>query len=286
MRLQLPTGAGGVALKIFPSGIVIFSGRKQPSSIGEYGATKDLNATRAAATAPDSPGIDRARHLITDFREVDGHIAAGDFDSDFELHRPVEMDAIAVEQRFGFVSTGLDARDLLPCQGFRLPPNRFHRAKEGFDSVAIDQSSEPSVPDPAGRNLCAQIAEARFGETDVVLDDLKNILIGLIAAIELQRAKLQPFLVDFARAAESKANPCAADIDPVRPHGEKSHDLAAVKKRRIDHHVVQMLAAHVRMVHDQHVARTKSVLAVHAHAVDDGRAEIGEKDRQGAEVLR
>src|SRR5512145_3187805 len=57
VRLQLPTGAGGVALNIFPSGIMIFSGRKQPSSMGEYGATSDLNATRAAATAPDSPEL-------------------------------------------------------------------------------------------------------------------------------------------------------------------------------------------------------------------------------------
>src|SRR5690242_14607676 len=57
VRLQLPTGAGGVALSIFPCGIITFSGRKQPSSIGEYGATSDLNATRAAATAPDSPEL-------------------------------------------------------------------------------------------------------------------------------------------------------------------------------------------------------------------------------------
>ena len=30
----------------------------------------------------------------------------------------------------------------------------------------------------------------------------------------------------------------------------------------------------------------KTVLPVHAHAVDDGRTEIGEKDRQRAEILR
>src|SRR4030095_5849969 len=57
VRLQLPTGAGGVALRIFPGGMMIFKGRKQPSSIGEDGATSDLKATRAAATAPDSPEL-------------------------------------------------------------------------------------------------------------------------------------------------------------------------------------------------------------------------------------
>jgi hypothetical protein len=57
VRLQFPTGAGGVALKIFPGGITTLSGRKQPSSMGEKGLTSDLNATRAAATAPDSPEL-------------------------------------------------------------------------------------------------------------------------------------------------------------------------------------------------------------------------------------
>jgi hypothetical protein len=57
VRLQLPTGAGGVALKIFPAGMTIFSGRKQPSSMGENGLTSDLKATRAAATAPDWPEL-------------------------------------------------------------------------------------------------------------------------------------------------------------------------------------------------------------------------------------
>jgi len=35
VRLQLPTGAGAVALRIFPLGMIIFNGRKQPSSMGE-----------------------------------------------------------------------------------------------------------------------------------------------------------------------------------------------------------------------------------------------------------
>ncbi|HEX2386597.1 MAG TPA: hypothetical protein VHL99_08535, partial [Candidatus Binatia bacterium] len=49
VRLQLPTGAGGVALKILPGGMTTLSGRKQPSSIGAKGLTRHLNATRAAA---------------------------------------------------------------------------------------------------------------------------------------------------------------------------------------------------------------------------------------------
>jgi hypothetical protein len=57
VRLQLPTGAGEVALKIFPVGMTTLSARKHPSSMGEKGLTSDLKATRAAATAPDSPEL-------------------------------------------------------------------------------------------------------------------------------------------------------------------------------------------------------------------------------------
>jgi hypothetical protein len=53
----LPTGAGGSALRIFPEGMTILKSRKHPSSTGEMGLTRALEATRAAATAPDSPEL-------------------------------------------------------------------------------------------------------------------------------------------------------------------------------------------------------------------------------------
>jgi len=72
----------------------------------------------------------------------------------------------------------------------------------------------------------------------------------------------------------------------VRAHGEKRYQLAIMEEWRVDHDIVQMLAAHIGMIHEQHVPGAKSVFAMHAHAVDDSGAEIGEKNWQRAEVLR
>src|SRR5690349_22988210 len=48
VRLQFPTGAGGSALKIFPGGMIIFNGRKHPSSMAERSEehTSELQSRR------------------------------------------------------------------------------------------------------------------------------------------------------------------------------------------------------------------------------------------------
>jgi hypothetical protein len=93
-----------------------------------------------------------------------------------------------------------------------LSPDRFQALQKNFAPVTTDQRAESAVADAACSDLRAQIAEAGFGEAHVVGDDLKNILIGLGTAIKLQRTKLQPFFINFSRAAEAEADPCAADI--------------------------------------------------------------------------
>ena len=97
-------------------------------------------------------------------------------------------------------------------------------------------------------------------------------MVGQIASVELERPVTEP-------------DAGAADIDPMSADRKKRHLLAAMEEGRVDHDVVQMLAADVGMVHDQHVARLKTVFSVHAHAIDDGRAEIGQKNRQRAKIL-
>src|SRR5581483_9945684 len=141
--------------------------------------------------------------------------AGGDFDSNFKRHGLVQIDAVAVEQRLRFVAAGLDARKLLARQRFRLPPDRLHGLPKQFQAVARHQRAEAALADAAGGDLRAQIAEARFGEAHVVGDDLKEILIGLAAAVDFERAKLQTLLVNFPRAAEAETDPRAADVDPV-----------------------------------------------------------------------
>ena len=95
-----------------------------------------------------------------------------------------------------------------------------------------------------------------------------------------------PFGVDVARAVGAEALPHAADVDPMRAVGGEADQLAAVEAGRIDHHVVEMLAADLALVHHDHVAGREAVEPVALDAVGDRDAEIGEEDRQAAAVLR
>src|SRR5258708_40016092 len=117
-------------------------------------------------------------------------------------------------------------------------PDRSHTAQERFQSVTFHQCAQAAVADAAGGDLRAQIAETGLSETNIVGDDLENILVRLIATVKFQRAKLQTFFVNFARAAEAETHSSAADIDPVGAHGEEGDQLAVVKERRVNHHIV------------------------------------------------
>ena len=116
-----------------------------------------MKATRAAARAGFT-GINRTRHLIADLRKVDGHLAAGDCDFHLQRHRPVEIDAVAVEERLGNVIARLDARDFFPRQSFGLIPDGPQALQEDVAAVAMDQLREAAISDAAGGDLGAQIA--------------------------------------------------------------------------------------------------------------------------------
>ena len=87
-------------------------------------------------------------------------------------------------------------------------------------------------------------------------------------------------------AVRAEALVHAADVDPVRAVGGEADELAVVEAGRIDHDVVEVLAADLALVHHHHVAGREAVEAVARDAVGDRDAEVGEEDRQAAAVLR
>src|SRR5262249_39093898 len=102
-------------------------------------------------------GIDRARHLAAAFREVDGHLAAADEPAYLERTRSVEIDAVAVENRLGFVRSGLDARDLPACERLGVIADRAHRAQENLEAVAADELRQAPLADAARGDLRAHV---------------------------------------------------------------------------------------------------------------------------------
>src|ERR1700681_621502 len=104
--------------------------------------------------------------------------------------------------------------------------------------------------EPAGGDLGAQVAERGFGKADIVVDDLPQRLVAATSFVNLQRTELQSLLVNFGRLHRAEADPAAADVHPMGAARRERHDLAAVKARRIDDHIVEMLPAYLPVVHD------------------------------------
>src|SRR5204863_8727093 len=134
-------------------------------------------------------------------------------------------------------------------------------------AVARDQFAITPRAELAGGDLCPHVAQRRVRIAGVVADDLPQRLIALTGLVDLQRTHLDAFGIDVARSVGAEALPHAANVDPVCAVGGKADQLVAVEARRIEHDVVEMLAADLALVHDDDVARRKALEAVALDAI-------------------
>src|SRR5947207_2243972 len=74
----------------------------------------------------------------------------------------------------------------------------------------------------AGCNLRAEISQRRLRESNIVLDQTQHLGIWLAVGVNLHGANLQPLFIDIARHAGAKPGAPPADVDPVRPHRQKT----------------------------------------------------------------
>ena len=68
-----------------------------------------------------------------------------------------------------------------------------------------------------------------------------------------------------------------ADVNPVSPHHSEAHQLVLEERRRVEHHIVQVLTGRGLMVVDQHVAGVEAIDPVAGDAVLDHHAEVGDE---------
>jgi hypothetical protein len=71
----------------------------------------------------------------------------------------------------------------------------------------------------------------------------------------------------------------------MRPHCKETKQLAIPKKRRVNHHIIEMLSADFRMIDEEDVAGMDVLQSIDFDAVLHGHAEVGEKNRQRPLVL-
>src|SRR5262249_27637548 len=156
----------------------------------------------------------------------------------------------------------------------------------GGAPVALQHFTEAAHAELAAGDLRPQIAERGLRKAQIVVDDLPERLVALAGIVDLERAELQPLLIDLGGLDRAEADPHAADIDPMGAARSERNQLALVETGRIDHHVVEVLAAHEAVIHDDDVTGREAVESVTRDAVLHRDAEVGEEDRQPALVLR
>src|SRR5262249_26348632 len=225
-------------------------------------------------------GVGRARHLIVDLREINDHAIAVDHHLDLDPQLALEIAAVIVEKAFRLVCPVWNLRDEGAHLAVGRVPDLVDAGFHGLAPISLEQLAEAAHAELAAGDLRTQIAECRLRKAQIVVDDLPERIVALAGVVDLERAKLEPLLIDLGGLDRAEANPHAADIDPVGAARSEGDNLAVVEAGRVDHHVVEMLTADEAMIHDDDVAGREAVEPVARDAVLHRNAKIGKEDWQ------
>src|SRR5262249_38059805 len=165
-----------------------------------------------------------------------------------------EIAAVIVEKAFRLVSPVWNLRVERAHLAIGRVPDLVDAGVHGLAPISLEQLAEAAHAKLAAGDLRAQVAECRLRKAQIIVDDLPERIVALAGVVDLQRAELQPLLIDLGGLDRAEANPHAADIDPVGTARGEGDNLAVVEAGRIDHHVVEVLAADEAMIHDDDVA--------------------------------
>src|SRR5262249_17136119 len=163
-----------------------------------------------------------------------------------------------------------------------LLPDVFHGFWKHRAAVLAAKLFEPLFSGAAASDLRAKITQRGFREANIVFDQAQDFSVRFAFRVNLYGTNLQSFFVDVPGHARSEARARAADVDPVCAHPQEANELGLPEERRIDHHVIEMLAADLRVIDQENIASMDVVETVDLHTVLYRHAEIGEKNRQGA----
>ncbi len=232
------------------------------------------------------PAVGAHRPLLRAVGEVDGHVAAGDGDLDVDAHLVDRRRSGIVGEGFRLVGAGREAGDDVPAFTLGLVENALDRGQHRVAPVLAEQLVHAAVGEPAGGDLRAHVAERRLGEADIVADHAVEHLVPLARLVDLDLVELQPLHPGVLRGAPgAEPGRHAADVDPVRPDHGEGEQLALPEIGHVDADVVEVLAGHRRVVHQQHVAGGETIAPVARHRVGDDDAEVGDEVRHPADVL-
>src|SRR2546426_53855 len=124
------------------------------------------------------------------------------------------------------------------ARAFRLVPHLLDAGSDRLGAIPLEKLGQSPLSQAASRQLRAQIAETGFREAHVVGDDLPDIFVQLAAAVDLDRAELEPLFIDFRRLDGAEADAPAADVEPVGPYRREGDQLAVSKAGSVNDDIV------------------------------------------------
>src|SRR5262249_53331913 len=155
----------------------------------------------------------------------------------------VEAAAVVVEKAFRLIAAVRDRGDERAHLAVGRVPHRVDRGLDRLAAIAADELAEAPHAELAAGDLGAPIAPGGLPKTQIVVDDLPERVVALTGLVDLERAELQPFLIDLGGLDRAEADPHAADVDPMGAARRERDDLAVMEAGRVDHDVVEVLPA-------------------------------------------
>ena len=212
--------------------------------------------------------------------------AVFDRDRDRELHRLVDLDAVAVEQPFRRHGALGQTADRRAQRIGGAVEDGGERAGDGFGAEPRAQFLDAIGPHFRDRDLRPDVAAHELGLAAVGEDDAFDVGEEMSAVPDLDRRNQQALVIHLGRVGRCRARDRATDIGLVRDRTREGDDLAARENRRDERHVGHMRqSAGIGMVRDEHVAVFQRVQSVRAVGLED-RADQMAVDRRVEEHRR
>ena len=219
---------------------------------GQVGVDQALEGVRAGRERHRVGGVDRRSPLRVGAGQVETGAVGVDLDAHPQPDRLVGV-AVGVHGALGLVDAMRELGELGPRPPLGVLEQLLHRREDRLDPVAVDERGHAANARRVGGDLGPEVARGLVLGADLGQDQLEDVLQDRAALDELDRRDDHALLEDLFERADRGGRP-AADVDVVREVRDVTDQLALVVDGRDQADVVQVDAARVRVVRDEHVA--------------------------------
>src|SRR5688572_1529575 len=161
-----------------------------------------------------------------------------------------EVDTVVIHERLCLINAVGNLFYRRARRSLALLVNQSDTLFECLVAVTLEQVHQPSLAGANRRELRAHVTHRPLGHAHVCADDRGDLRIFFAGPEAFHERKLQSFGENIARNAAE----LPADVLPMRHRGGKRHQLALVKNRQRENHVIQVAAHGVAVVGEKNIA--------------------------------